>query len=146
MFVSRREWEDMCQTKRALIRNNEEKEQIINDLKLQLENSALQNIKLSEQISHHENVNKIQRDSIDVYRKDNDTLIKANQKLIDWINKIINEVGIYEVHDRRTITIPIYKSSAKAVFGSINDIKASMENFVNQEEIIIPEIRFIKMK
>lgn len=147
MFISKREWEDMCQTKRALIRNNEEKEQLINDLKGQLEYSVIQNTQLQEDISHHKNINNIQKDSIEVYRKDNNILMEANQRLTEWINKMINEVGVYEVHDRRAVTIPIFKNTVKAaVFSGKDDIKADMENFMRQEEIVVPEIRFIKMK
>ena len=80
------------------------------------------------------------------YKNDNDILMTANQKLTDWVNKIINEVGIYAVEDRRTVTIPICKNPRRVIAGKWDDIKDGMPEFLSQEEIIIPEIRFIRMK
>lgn len=146
MFIKRKEWEDKCDSNRALIKNNEEKEQKIRELKFQLENAEKHNIQLIEEIKSKENIEKIQKERISDLNNDNDILMKANQRLTDWINKIINEVGIYEVQDRRTITIPICKNPVKAAFGNIEDIRANMGEFMSQEEIIIPEIRFVRMK
>ena len=81
------------------------------------------------------------KDRIEWLSQDNDTLLKANIKLTEWINKIINEVGIYEVQDRRTISIPICRKIESAAFGDPKVLP-----FMEKEEVIIPEIRFIKMQ
>ena len=146
MFISKREWEEKCDTNRALLKDKTEKDQKIEELKYQLDNAEKHAMQLQEELKHKNNIEEIQKDRIKNLNNDNDILMKANQRLTDWINKIINEVGIYEVHDRRTITIPICKNPVKATFGKIDDIKASMEGFISQEEIIIPEIKFIRMK
>ena len=86
------------------------------------------------------------KERMDDVIKQNDVLMKSNQKLIEWINKIINEVGIYNVEDRRTITIPIYKNPVKAMYCTSEDISNNLKEFVQTEEIIIPEIRFVRMK
>ena len=102
--------------------------------------------RLEEELKHKDNVIDIQKQSIETYKNDNDILMTANQKLTDWVNKIINEVGIYEVEDKKSITIPIYKNSHRVIAGKWDDIRDKMPGFLSQEEIIIPEIRIIKTK
>lgn len=146
MFVSKKEWEEKCDTNRALIKDKESKIELIERLRGQLVYSD-NNLELAKKEIHDKNdIINIQNERINSLSVNNDMLMETNRKLTEWINKIINEVGIYEVHDRKSITIPIYKNPVKAAFGKIDDIKANMENFMAQEEIIIPEIRFIKMK
>jgi hypothetical protein len=124
MIISRREWEEKCDSNRALLKDKAEKTEL----------------------KHKDNIIDIQKQSIKTYKNDNDILMTANQKLTDWVNKIINEVGIYEVEDRRTVTIPICKNPRRVIAGKWDDIKDGMPEFLSQEEIIIPEIRFIRMK
>ena len=87
-----------------------------------------------------------QKEQISRLDRDNNMLIEANKKLTDWINKIINEVGIYEVNDRHSIQIPIYKEERRAIFGNMDDVMKEMPNFINGETIIIPEIKFVRFK
>lgn len=134
MFLRREEWEEKCSTNRALLKDKEEKIKIIDNLKEQ-------NIKLDAQVSNLQHNEQIMKDRIEWLSQDNDTLLKANIKLTEWINKIINEVGIYEVQDRRTISIPICKKIESAAFGDPKVLP-----FMEKEEVIIPEIRFIKMR
>lgn len=146
MWISRKEWEEKCDTNRALLKNKAEKDDIIEQLKITIQNNEKHIIQLVEDAKSKSNVIDIQKERIDSLNKDNDTLMKANQRLTEWINKIINEVGIYDVHDRRTINIPIYRNPVKAMSGNYGEIMKEMPNFLNSEEVIIPEIRFIRMK
>ena len=134
MFLRREEWEEKCSTNRALLKDKEEKIKMIDILKEQ-------NIKLDAQVSNLQHNEQIMKDRIEWLSQDNDTLLKANIKLTEWINKIINEVNIYEVQDRRTISIPICRKIESAAFGDPKVIP-----FTEKEEVIIPEIRFIKMR
>lgn len=146
MFISRREWGEKCDSNRALLKDKAEKAELIEKMNTLMEEARVKITRLEEELKHKDNVIDIQKQSIETYKNDNDILMTANQKLTDWVNKIINEVGIYEVEDRRTVTIPICKNPVKAAFGNIEDIRANMGEFMSQEEIIIPEIRFIRIK
>lgn len=146
MIISRREWEEKCDSNRALLKDKAEKTELIENMNILIEEARVKIARLEEELKHKDNVIDIQKQSIETYKNDNDILITANQKLTDWVNKIINEVGIYEVEDRRTVTIPICKNPRRVIAGKWDDIKDGMPEFLSQEEIIIPEIRFIKMK
>ena len=146
MIISRREWEEKCDSNRALLKDKAEKAELIEKMNTLMEEARVKIARLEEELKHKDNVIDIQKQSIETYKNDNDILMTANQKLTDWVNKIINEVGIYEVEDRRTVTIPIYKNPRKVIAGKWDDIKDGMPEFLSQEEIIIPEIRFIRMK
>ena len=146
MFVSKREWEEKCDVNRSLLKDKTEKMELIDNMKILMEEARIKISNLEEELKHKDNVIDIQKQSIETYRNDNEILMTANQKLTVWLNKIINEVGIYEVEDRRSVTIPICKNSHRAIAGRWDDIKDEMPNFLSQEEIIIPEIRFIRIK
>lgn len=146
MFISRREWDEKCDSNRALLKDKAEKSELIENMNKLIEESRVKIARLEEELKHKDNVIDIQKQSIETYKNDNDILMTANQKLTDWVNKIINEVGIYEVEDRRTVTIPICKNPRRVIAGKWDDIKDGMPEFLSQEEIIIPEIRFIRMK
>ena len=146
MIISRREWEEKCDSNRALLKDKAEKTELIEKFEKMMEEARVKIARLEEELKHKDSVIDIQKQSIETYKNDNDILMTANQKLTDWVNKIINEVGIYEVEDRRTVTIPICKNPRKVIAGKWDDIKDGMPEFLSQEEIIIPEIRFIRMK
>lgn len=146
MFIRRNEWENKCDTNRALLKDKEEKLEIIDMLTQQNVSYEKQIIQLHEELKHKDEIIKIQRERIDTSNKDYDILLKTNQKLTDWINKMINEVGVYEVHDRHSVIIPIYKNPVRVYSGNVNDFKEQLPDFMNQEEILIPEIRFVRTK
>ena len=146
MFISRREWEEKCDSNRALLKDKAEKAELIEKTNTLMEEARVKITRLEEELKHKDNVIDIQKQSIETYKNDNDILMTANQKLTDWVNKIINEVGIYEVEDRRSVTIPICKNSHRVIAGKWDNVKDKMPGFLSQEEIIIPEIRFIRMK
>ena len=75
-------------------------------------------------------------------RKSNTSLIDTNQKLNDWIEKILNEVGIKELHERTGITIPVYTENPVRAY---DNNQFNNGDFLKRKEIIIPELRFIKM-
>lgn len=146
MFIKREEWEEKCDTNRALLKDKAEKAELIEKMNTLMEEARVKITRLEEESKHKDNVIDIQKQSIETYKNDNDILMTANQKLTDWVNKIINEVGIYEVEDRRSVTIPICKNSHRVIAGKWDNVKDEIPGFLSQEEIIIPEIRFIRMK
>ena len=146
MIISRREWDEKCDSNRALLKDKAEKTELIEKMNILIEEARVKIARLEEELKHKDNIIDIQKQSIETYKNDNDILMTANQKLTDWVNKIINEVGIYEVEDRRTVTIPICKNPRRVIAGKWDDIKDGMPEFLSQEEIIIPEIRFVRMK
>lgn len=146
MIISRREWEEKCDSNRALLKDKAEKTELIEKFEKMMEEARVKIARLEEELKHKNVVVDIQKQSIETYKNDNDILMTANRNLTDWVNKIINEVGIYEVEDRRSITIPICKNPRRVMVGKWDDIKDGMPEFLSQEEIIIPEIRFVRMK
>ena len=65
--------------------------------------------------------------------------IETNQKLNIWIEKMLNEVGIKELHERTGVTIPVYTNDTLPAY-NFNPGEP-----MKRQEIIIPELRFIKM-
>lgn len=101
---------------------------------------------LNNELEHKKQFIDAQKEQISRLDRDNDMLMTSNKKLTDWINKMINEVGIYEVNDRHSVQIPIYKEERRAIFGNMDDVMKEMPNFINSETIIIPEIKFVRFK
>ena len=146
MFIKRKDWEEKCDSNRKLLRDKTEKDQIIVSLHEEL-NEAEKNIVQIES----DRYNTVQtvglyKNRVDDLNKQLDALLKTNQNLVDWVNKIITEVGVYDVKTKDHITIPIYKNPIKAMYGTPDEIKENMKEFVQTEEIVIPEIRFVRMK
>lgn len=146
MWISRKEWEEKCDSNRELLKDKAEKIDLIEKLNMELIDieNALNMAK--EDVKYKENMNNVLKERLDAFDKDNSILMDANQKLIDWVNKMINEVGVYEVKDKHSITIPVYKNPVKTYSGKMENLKEQLPDFMNQEEIIIPEIRFVRMK
>ncbi|MBQ8293408.1 MAG: hypothetical protein IJX78_06405 [Bacilli bacterium] len=71
----------------------------------------------------------------------NNNLIKEQQKLIEWIEKIINEVGCYTVNERNDITIPMYRKDGPAYDTEFN----GSDFVVNRDVIVLPRIEILKM-
>lgn len=146
MLISRSEWEEKCDTNRSLIKDKEEKMEIIEKLEFQLKDAEIKIIQLEDELRNKDNIHYILKDRIENASRDNKTLMDTNNKLTEWLNKIINEIGIYEVNDIKSITIPIYKNPIKTYSGKLEYFKKELPNLMNNEEIIIPEIRFLKIK
>lgn len=68
-------------------------------------------------------------------------LTDENEKLIEWIQKIINDCGVMEIKENERFRIPIIRQE---------EIRPSIWNNQNTEihteTIIIPEIRLMKSK
>ena len=146
MWIKRKEWEDKCDTNKKLLRDKTEKDQIITSLHEELNNAEKHAMQLENDRYNTAQMAGLYKERMDDVIKQNDVLMKSNQKLIEWINKIINEVGVYNVEDRRTVTIPIYRNPVQAMYGTSEEISNNLKDFVQTEEIIIPEIRFVRMK
>ncbi len=68
------------------------------------------------------------------------TLIDTNKRLNDWVNKILNEVGIKELHERTGVTIPCYIQDDRPIISNMSNVE-----YLHRQEIIIPELRFVKI-
>lgn len=147
MWINRKEWEEKCDENRKLIANKAEKELYIDELRDRNIELCLENEALKKEVESKNASLDFHKQRISTLDKDYNIIMTANQKLTDWINKIINEVGIYEVKDKRTITIPVYKNDRKiAAYKGFDELNSKLEDFLEQEEVIIPEIRFVRMK
>lgn len=68
-----------------------------------------------------------------------ETLCEENRKLIDWLQKVIHEVGSYEVRSSHSIKIPIYKHEEEIL----------QDGFISpyvEQDIYIPEVHFKKIR
>lgn len=73
----------------------------------------------------------------------NTRLLEQNNKLIDWIEKILKEVNTCQVNDRRTFIIPIYKDNGSIYYKD----RVSNNIYEEHEEVtIIPEIIIKKVR
>ena len=93
--------------------------------------------KLLEQINSYKNNIKEKDRRITNLTDDNNLLLKENNKLLEWISKIINEVNVYTVNSDMKITLPIYKRTDEIGF-------ADGELYCHNE-IILPEIHLHNM-
>lgn len=76
---------------------------------------------------------------IDGLEKISTKTMEENQKLIKWIETIINTVGVMEVHEKTQIQIPVYIESHHRPYDS------NYQGIFERERITIPEITIIKM-
>lgn len=66
-------------------------------------------------------------------------LLEENQKLIEWINKILEEFGTIVVYERRSVYIPIYKKEEINPFTSDIELRESKVKTIVIPEIVIQE-------
>ena len=85
----------------------------------------------------------IYNDRMETLNKENEYFRKQNDKLSEWINKIINEAEIYNVNNDNPFKIPIYKEDKHIIACGKYDGKIDESN-IEPEYIIIPEIKLIK--
>ena len=76
---------------------------------------------------------------IDNLEKISTKTMEENQKLIKWIETIINTVGVMEVHEKTQIQIPVYIESHHRPYDS------NYQGIFERERITIPEITIVKM-
>ena len=86
---------------------------------------------------------KLRYDCLKSDRVNTETVLKQNNKLIDWIEKILKEVNTCQVNDRRAFIIPIYKDNGSIYYKD----RASNNIYEEHEEVtIIPEIIIKKVR
>lgn len=76
---------------------------------------------------------------IDGLEKISSQTMEQNQKLIKWIETIINTVGVMEVREKRQIQIPVY------IDKGIGNYDSNYMGIFERERITIPEITIVKM-
>lgn len=76
---------------------------------------------------------------IDGLEKISSQTMEQNQKLIKWIETIIDTVGVMEVREKRQIQIPVY------IDKGIGNYDSSYMGIFERERITIPEITIVKM-
>lgn len=76
---------------------------------------------------------------IDGLEKISSQTMEQNQKLIKWIETIIDTVGVMEVREKRQIQIPVY------IDKGIGNYDSNYMGIFERERITIPEITIVKM-
>lgn len=133
-IIKRKVYEDLVKDNKKLSKKLDNKVEYLNCLLEQID-------KLNKQINElKSDLKKSNSNNIDLQRQIS-TLIDTNKKLNDWVNKILNDVGISEIHDRTGVTIPCYIQDDRPYY---MDAGHGIEE-MHRQEIVIPELRFIKM-
>lgn len=134
MFIRRKVYEDLKKDNKRLNKELNNKIEYLNTLLEQIDtlNTSIEELKRENKSQSSNNIN-LQRQI--------SSLIDTNKQLNNWVSKILDDVGIKELHERTGVTIPVYiqKDRPAAVDNFIN------EGYLNRTEIIIPELRFIKI-
>lgn len=114
MFIKKSKYQEKLQLIDSLKEMNSDKYDKIQDLQLKVSDLEGQN------------------NSLNFYFG---KLQEENQKLINWIERIINDLGAYEVPEDNAIRVPIYKRKI--------DKETNMENV---KEVILPQITYMLKK
>lgn len=77
---------------------------------------------------------------IDGLEKISSQTMEQNQKLIKWLETILDTIGVMEVREKTQVKIPVYKELG---YGNYNSRYRPM---FEEERITIPEITIIKLK
>lgn len=96
----------------------------------------------SENNSLQDDIRKKSSENIQLQRSITTTL-ETNNTLNNWIERILNDVGIKELHERTGVTIPVYIQDDQGIPYKAADCDAPFVR--RRKEIIIPELRFVKM-
>ena len=83
---------------------------------------------------------KLRYDCLKSDRVNTETVLKQNNKLIDWIEKILKEFGTINVSTNNPVKIPIISSKESAYMAS------SWPSSYKEEYIVIPQIEIVKRK
>ncbi len=121
--------------------NNMEKE--IERLQKDIESKNKEIVYLKSEKNDVKNTNKTLNDRIRELYQSNSSLIISNNYLIEWVKKIISEVGTYKVNDKKKITIPTY-TRERTYPAAMDDIDSGYIHPV--KDITIPEIRIVEMR
>lgn len=71
-------------------------------------------------------------------------LLEENQKLIDWIEKILSDFGTVDVGSKERLRIPIYKVEKEYPYKMMDPYTETIRT--SEKTIIIPEITLTKRK
>lgn len=121
---------------------NMEKE--IDKLQKEIESKNKEIVYLKSEKNDVKNTNKTLNDRIRELYQSNSSLISSNNYLIEWVKKIMSEVGTYKVDDKKKITIPTYVREGRPYSANIEDVDAGYIRPV--KDITIPEIRIVEMR
>ncbi len=128
--------------KQELLDKIEEQEEQINYLNDIIEQK---NKKINMDEQNKTELEKAQAERLKNAERLNDQLCITNDRLVEWIDKIINEASVYKVDDpNRTFTIPIYKRDNTIAAYNYDNTNNSYIN--PREEIVIPQIRILKFE
>ena len=109
----------------------------------ELENKVIelekQNYSLAEDIDGYVRNERHWNSQIDGLEKISSQTMEENQKLIKWIETILNTVGVMEVHEKTQIQIPVYIERHHRPYDS------TYMGIFERERITIPEITIVKM-
>ena len=83
---------------------------------------------------------KLRYDCLKSDKVNTETVLKQNNKLIDWIEKILKEFGTINVSTNNPVRIPIISSKESAYMAS------GWPSSYKEEYIVIPQIEIIKRK
>ena len=83
---------------------------------------------------------KLRYDCLKSDRVNTETVLKQNNKLIDWIERILKEFGTINVSTNNPVRIPIISSKESAYMAS------SWPSSYKEEYIVIPQIEIVKRK
>ena len=97
------------------------------------------NYSLAEDIDGYVRNERHWNSQIDGLEKISSQTMEENQKLIKWIETILNTVGVMEVREKRQIQIPVY------IDKSIRAYDSNYMGIFERERITIPEITIVKM-
>lgn len=118
LFISKKKYREKLDLLEGYKQRCDKKQEKIYDLEIQ--------------ISHLEN-------KVDNLESNNTALMSENNKLTEWIYKIINEVGCYEVSEHNAIRIPVYKNECVPYW------EETLKE-MDKKEVILPQICFMKME
>lgn len=83
---------------------------------------------------------KLRYDCLKSDRVNTEIVLKQNNKLINWIEKILKEFGTINVSTNNPVRIPIISSKESAYMAS------SWPSSYKEEYIVIPQIEIVKRK
>lgn len=83
---------------------------------------------------------KLRYDCLKSDKVNTETVLKQNNKLIDWIERILKEFGTINVSTNNPVRIPIISSKESAYMAS------GWPSSYKEEYIVIPQIEIIKRK
>ena len=127
MFIRKKVYEEKMALLDGYIQRCDRKNDEI--YKLKVENNNLKEL------------NDILQKRMDIIGENHNIVLKENEKLIEWVEKIINEVGCYKVPDGNHITIPVYKNENGPAYNGY-----PYDPFIKESVVtVVPEIKVVKM-